>query len=497
VVRQRLALRGDAVIPHRVTAAKVVLPFLFIAALAGCRKDSSPQTLARRAEEAPAAGVQGVAAGAGSAPPAKLEGPLAVSKRVILLGVYAASPVAPDVLRATQETVRQRFPGLAVDTAPADAARPGALIVAPDIASFAPPTEHSLEYFARGLDAEQKKAAAASKGVVVLSWGLDADPRFARLREAQNIALELATKVRGFVWDDITRQLFSTEAWKQERVDGWDGDLPNMRQNFAIHYYETEGHRHRAITLGMAKFGLPDLVVSDVPLHESDAMTSLLVALAQLLVEGASVGPGNDVDIHLESIRHAKSREQLIGSAAPGAKLQGHVALFPVFGEEGDPENRLVELRFPSYAGATAPERQAAALTTILDGSTDRIAGAKSDDPELAAVKRRVQARLPVVAAAFRQGLPLGERLSVKAPFPTDDGHIEWMWVSVTSWADDVARGRLENEPSRIQSLKLGAPVEVEQASVADYIWSGADGKKKEGGESIDVLLRREREKAR
>jgi uncharacterized protein YegJ (DUF2314 family) len=113
------------------------------------------------------------------------------------------------------------------------------------------------------------------------------------------------------------------------------------------------------------------------------------------------------------------------------------------------------------------------------------------DDPELAAVKQRAQARLPAVAAAFRGGLPVRDHIIVKAPFDTDDGSVEWMWISVTGWDGEVLRGNLENSPYYIKSLKAGAKVEVKQSAVADYLWTKADGGE-EGGESMKILQRRE-----
>jgi len=49
------------------------------------------------------------------------------------------------------------------------------------------------------------------------------------------------------------------------------------------------------------------------------------------------------------------------------------------------------------------------------------------------------------------------------------------------------------NEPANVSSLKMGAPVEVKQASIADHTWEKADGST-EGGESAAILTRRERE---
>jgi uncharacterized protein YegJ (DUF2314 family) len=472
----------------KVFCARLLLTAAAMTLVAGCHRSSEKPSLdtARRARDPRAA------TASDGASPSAITGSLVVGRRPIDFGVYLASPPAPDVILRAQKAERQRFPGLTLRVGPPAAARPSALVFAPPIAELAPPSIENLRYFGRGLDESQAKAAAASKGVLVLTWALDGDPKLERLRTAQQLALEVAQGAQGFVWDDATRELYTTDRWKSARVDGWDGDWPDMRRHITIHYYETTGRRHRAITLGMAKFGLPDLVVDDTPLTESDGMTSLVDALAQLLVEGAEVGADGEVAIDVRAVRHAAVREGMMADAKAGAALRCSASLSPAVAEAGDPENRLVRLRFPSMPGATEAEQQASAVKALAGAKEDRMSAAQADDAELAAATARVQARLPAVAAAFRKGLALGERLAVKAPFDTDDGSVEWMWLEVRGWKGDVVTGSLENEPLRVSSLKLGARVQVKQASIADYLWSDANGKRKEGGESSDILMRRE-----
>ena len=144
-------------------------------------------------------------------------------------------------MKSTQDAVKARFPGVALKSKPTDKApMPSVLVAAPPIAELQPPTMEQMHYLARGLDEAQATAAAASKGALLMAFALDADPAHARLREAQKLALEIAQKNAGFVWDETTRQLFSTKAWNDERVQGWDGDRPDMRRQITIHYYEAD-----------------------------------------------------------------------------------------------------------------------------------------------------------------------------------------------------------------------------------------------------------------
>jgi uncharacterized protein YegJ (DUF2314 family) len=401
--------------------------------------------------------------------------------------VYMAAPVPAAQLERAKREVRARFPDVPLVSEPKDP--PGVMIGAPDIATYAPPGEDSLVHSGRGLSPEAAKAAAASKGALLLSWAFDDDPKLARLRATQVLAADLADSVGGFVWDQATREVYTVAAFRAARVETWQGDVPDVQRHFTIHYYATGDGRHRAITLGLEKLGLPDLVIQDVPQRSATPASTLMNVLAQLLVEGASIGPGGRVVVDLASIAHAGARERassdLLGKPARRATLD----LVMAEREEGDPDNRLVELRFAAHQGATEVERLLAALDALF-GSQDDATLRPTDDPELAAVTRRVQAKLPELAAMFRKGLPLNDRFLVKAPFDTDDGSVEWMWISVNTWPGDVLVGHLENDPFSIAALKAGARVEVKQSSVADYIWNKADGSQ-EGGESIPILRRR------
>ncbi len=474
------------------TSARPLLALLTVLALAsGCRRRASPEPAQRvpdpsssAAESAPSPFGDG---GARLLRPGSLE----ARPRTIDLGVYLPQLASPALVDDTKAALRTRFPDLRLRSQAGVDELGTVLLIAPPAEQFYALTVERLGYFGRGLDEAQMQTAVASKGVLMMSFELHADPTRSVLREIQRLVLDIAQRNAGFVWDDVTRELYTTAAWDERRVSGWEGDLPDIRRHITIHYYATEGGRHRAITLGMGKFGLPDLVVSDLPESQSKAMTTILDAMAQLLVEGAGVERGGRFHVDLSGIRHPGAKAALLGDEGKGA-MGGPVDLAPVAGEEGDPANRLVQLRFTSYPGATEGERQAAAIVAIVGAAADPLIQAPDQDPELAAATVRAQARLPAVAAAFRRGLPLGERIVVKAPFSTDDGSTEWMWIGVTGWPEGVVQGRLESEPYQIKSLHMGAKVSVKQASLADYVWMGADGAKKEGGESADILRRRE-----
>jgi hypothetical protein len=449
---------------------------LAASALVGCH--------GKTAEPALAAGDSGaVAVDAGP--------PFRVDSRAVDFGVYLATVVPPAVLTGMQDDARKKFPGLAVFKEPKETRTPGVFVFAPNVAGFPPPSVEQLGYIGRGLDDAAAKKAAASKGVVILAWKLNGDPKLAHLRDAQRFVLDAAQKNGGFVWDETTRQLYTTDAWQKARIDTWDGELPDMRRDLTIHYYETDTGHHRAITLGMEKFGFPDIVVADVVPNAAGPMTSLMDVAAQLLVEGATVGANGALTLDLEAIHHKAAKAGFVAAAGKAATVSGIVTLVPRTPEKGDPPNRLVEMKFDSFQGNTVVVRQASALTAILGTHAGAKAGAPADDAEMAKVVSDAQAKLPDVANRFRAGLPKGEHLVVEAQFDTDEGREEWLWIGVSSWPDDVAHGALLKDATGISALRHGTKVEAGMNEIVDYMVIGPDGRTIEGGGTESVLRRR------
>jgi uncharacterized protein YegJ (DUF2314 family) len=86
------------------------------------------------------------------------------------------------------------------------------------------------------------------------------------------------------------------------------------------------------------------------------------------------------------------------------------------------------------------------------------------------------QALRTTVREAFTKGLPRGDSLSVKAPWPTRDGGVEYMWVSVERWEGERLIGTLANEPWEVEGVRKGDRVSVAVDDVFDYLWRHADG---------------------
>lgn len=211
----------------------------------------------------------------------------------------------------------------------------------------------------------------------------------------------------------------------------------------------------------------------------------LINLFCQAMAEGARVGPDGVFDLDLQAIRHPAVRQAQLATLKVNAEAVARLALRPGTREQGDPDNRLIQIGFDRYPGGDAHARQDRMLSSLF-GWEDSVAMVRHD-AALTAASRKARAQLPALREAFRQGLRPGEFIQVKAPFATPDGGNEWMWVEVTRWTGEAIEGLLKNEPVRIPGLHGGQIVTVRQPQVFDYIRRFPDGTE-EGNGTAEII---------
>jgi uncharacterized protein YegJ (DUF2314 family) len=351
---------------------------------------------------------------------------------------------------------------------------------------YAPPSMEMLQRFGRGLTREQAIALQSSQHALLLDFAHPQSLSLAAYRSSLVLTEKLARDTRGLIWDEETREVFSPDEWHLRRLETWDGEIPDVQRHTVIHAYKGD-QLVRAITLGMAKFGLPDVVVNDFSWSTNRSMGNLVNLLAQAMVEGAAVGPQGLYDLDVRAIRHAAARQSQLDTLKANGAAVAKLVLVKGTPDEGDPQNRLVEIRFDRAEGPDHYARQEALLGSLF-GSEDSV---KRIDhtAELLAASEAAKAKLPALQKAFRAGLQPGEYLLLKAPFKTPGGGHEWMWVEVTAWSGDEIRGLLKNEPFDIPALHAGQMVKVSQAEVFDYIRRAPEGQQ-EGNETSKIIER-------
>jgi uncharacterized protein YegJ (DUF2314 family) len=405
-----------------------------------------------------------------------------------LIGVYHLPRAACDPKKTLERWAHKRNDLALLSSPPrTPPARPSVWLSSPPIADFAPPDERSLKFFGRGLSAEEKRALPASKAVTVLAFAAPAAAALSTYRLSLDLGGFVARECGGVIWDDETRLAFSQSAWA-ERSRGWSADgLPDVSDHIAIHMYR-DGELIRMITLGMAKLGLPDVVVNQVP-SSYTVMEDAIVLLCQRMVEGARPVAGRDFTLAVADLRHREVRRRLEKDFQKNALGRAVIHLAAGKHDKGDPENPLLELVFPGRAQQI--QEQQSELLTELFGGDDRVLKVE-DDPILLAASARARKRALLLKPRYTSAPPLSETLQVKAPFKTSDGGTEWMWVEVVRWQGATIHGVLRNDPFDVPSLKSGSRVDVEESTIFDYILTRPDGSR-EGNETGPLLEARQR----
>lgn len=295
------------------------------------------------------------------------------------------------------------------------------------------PATEDLDDFGRDMEPADVKALEATDSAFVIQCVATGSDGRRAAKAASELALALAKPVGGFIFDSDVRHVTPWRAWEKRVVNTWQGDVPVAKEQIAIAAREA-GEGFRCVSLGMGKFGLPDLIVSQFSKSNYDGIGRVVNLVAQALIEGGE--PAADGALTIASGAN-KATIKLV----PGTKA------------EGDPENRLLEIVFPD---------QSATLVALF-GATDEVRIVDRVAPDA-----RVLAKLPELRKRFAAGLK-GAHLLLKAPFANTHGGRELMWVEVTSWKDDAIGGLLQSDPVAVPSLKLGAKVQIQPADVLEW----------------------------
>jgi uncharacterized protein YegJ (DUF2314 family) len=401
--------------------------------------------------------------------------------------LFHPSPPTKDVVASARKLLVEKYPRLN-PPAVAGKSRTEAVVERARDEDLDPIDEDMLRYLARTLSPEERKSLMKARQATMLSFRVPFEQRHEALLAATRFAHQVASDHSAFLWDAETREYFSPKSWKELRLEGWSGGVPFVPAHIVLHVYR-EGEALRLISLGMAKFGLPDLVVEKVPQSMSEEMGRLVNSVAQLLAEGMVLSTDGTMDVDLAKLKDARLKEQLESRTQKGALRRAKLQALEAQRDQGDPDNPLMELGFPGSGDLHA--RYVAALDALFGKRPDNITPVAPGDPELEAVARKARARLAELRPRVEQGMHPPEKLLLKAGFRTDNDNLEFMWFEVTSWQAGSWRGTLANEPDNVSRLRMGSPVSVSEPEVVDYLYLSPAGVR-EGGESSRILMRRQ-----
>src|SRR5260370_14607503 len=277
--------------------------------------------------------------------------------------VYFTHTPSRDPPRVLKELLAGEFRGLRRNRKP-DAEGPWSDVAVrePALSEYARPEPKSLALFGHGLAEAEIDAVQRSERIVALSFRTGGNVTLAVLRDAERLLSALAHPTGGLIWDGETRELFSPAAWDERRVAGWRDGLPHVPAHTTMHLYQN-GDLNRAITLGMAKFGLPDVVANDHPRSSGRPIRNLINLACQTMAEKGALDTAGRLHVDIDALPDATLRTELLGSLVGKPQRKADLAVAVGTAEEGDPQNPLLELTFADIPGPTARYRQDALIT--------------------------------------------------------------------------------------------------------------------------------------
>lgn len=280
-------------------------------------------------------------------------GPLrekAVAFQIVILPVKKSlQRVEATVTRAA----KAHYPGLKVVT------RKDAEVPAPGVAA----TELKLEglsypevkLLGRDLDHDTQVYLSRAQKALVLEFHLEPSAAFRELQQAYRVALAVAFPIQAVLYDGEAREYLSPREFEARRVNGWGDQLPQVPLQIAIHAFAGRDG-HRSVTFGMSKLGLPDVLVDRHPPELAGPMATVINLVAQTLLEGGALASAGELTLDIERLQEPRVREEMKKLMRGNAK--GATTVKVGFGEPGerDPQNRLLELRFPEGEAARRAE---------------------------------------------------------------------------------------------------------------------------------------------
>jgi len=248
-------------------------------------------------------------------------------------------------------------------------------------------------------------------------------------------------------------------------------------------------------TVGMRKFGLPELEVRDVPPGLCSQVPWFMYSVARRLLvrlsEYCEQAGGLISVFRMEPTLRVTFGDGMRANggdedATPPEGARGWTEVSISYSRGRGDRDDFLRIVAPRATRQSHGEWLYAALED-LRGGVDPTLRVKAESEAMAEAHRKALETLPDVARRFRLGLPVGHTLFVKHGFPVNDELREFMWIGVTEWAGGTVRGRLSNAPSSRRDLRAGQLVTIREDEVFDWMIVWPDGFV-EGGFSQQVV---------
>ncbi len=414
-------------------------------------------------------------------------GQLAVEPAIFEYAIYIVEPLKESPQQLAVNILKNKYPNFKLLVEKPDPNNNSIRIRVNNKAQleYRPPDIESLRYSGKGVTKDQTEKLQKTNTVIIIDFAIPLANRISGLYEASKFIADLSKATNGIIWDEETRECFGYSNWVSNRVDSFENGIPDVSKHITIHAYK-DGEFIRAITLGMTKFGLPDIEVSDFSWSDNRNIGNLINLFAQQIYEIGVIRETGKFSLNIDKIKHNTINKKTKESLYEEAEKEIPIHIVKGTRDEGDPNNRIIEIIFDNYPGKDKQEKMEAMLSKLW-GWKDELIKVKHNEAIMAA-SERAKRELPSIKKKIRKGLAPGEYYMFKAPFITPDGGNEWMWVEVILWKNkNEIIGILKNQPFNIPSLKAGSKVVVKMNDIFDYIHRLPDGTT-EGNETGELI---------
>jgi uncharacterized protein YegJ (DUF2314 family) len=349
------------------------------------------------------------------------------------------------------------------------------------------PPPDTLPYATRALTEAERETVYKRPWIVAVRIRGPATRDQLPARTGFAAAAAIAEDLGALVYDEEVRRIETARDFAARAIVAPPGAPAFRTDHVAVQLYTQDDGTARLLTLGMRRFGAPDLELRGASMHAGRRLALVVNALCAKLARGESDLPMTVTASDVASVRAPGDRGG--APASPKPAVVDLVTPDPPH-TAGDPDNEIVSV-------IPAGGRSKAAFDAMVEGlfgKMDVVVVDEAKDPALIEIAKSARAKLPAALARWKKEESAGTMLMVKLPFAyeapegSDAGRaFEWMWVQVTGFDDASISGKLANAPAYVAELSMGSSVRGRRSEVADLLFRHPDGGI-EGGESIHVL---------
>jgi hypothetical protein len=280
----------------------------------------------------------------------------------------------------------------------------------------------------------------------------------------QAITLAVATRLGGYIFDENAKIILTPVAYGQ---DVFSPDTSPLRTHLLLQQYPLEPGRFRIVTLGMAKFGAPEVECRDYPPDKALVFKKLTGAVARRLIQASLAGSPFPETLDLAPADLEEPLEMPLTAAVPPGDAALTVHLLTGWSEDGDPQSNIVRPAPPEDASADAGEWGRRISRFMFGIDIETIVW---------------QGDLPAETETARAALPDFKRDFLTTDSPADGWYVrfraqppgsmqaELLVARVEKWTDDNLGVLLLSEPQLAAGAGAGSRISVPDSEVVDWI---------------------------